>query len=398
MNTYGIPSQELLVNKFSQKRWVLKSQLDNNKAKPFDGRKSIPDELCRYLVEKLISSGIGKEEPIGIIDYYLQLSTFLVEYGFTNLYYIEDEIDLDSLEYHQEIYYNKLKEHCDNSNIKYVTNWRDMNFSAVIGNPPFSGQLHLEFLLDLLTRSDYVSLIHPSGWLTRSDRQIEKDVKKSLDGRLKSLKIFNGAPVFNAEFQAPLVITEAVKSWDGPVKVTYDNTGNSYEIDSIWNFPTGYWEPTEVNLSIRDLILSESKKSNLLSLRTSNINSVPLNLNSVVGHQEQRVSTRFFCDDFYTFFYRNSNIYTHENKREGKFYSLNSVEERDSLVSYLKTKFARFALALHKATNWNTVIRYVENVPLPPLDVKWTDELVYEYYGLSQEQINSIESFIPTYY
>ena len=397
MNTYEIPSQELLDNKFSQKRWVLRSQLDNNNAKPSDRRKRIPDELCRYMVRKLISSGIGKDEPIGVVDHYLQLSTFLVEYGFTNLYYIEDEIDLDSLDYHQEIYYNKLKENCDNSNIKYITNWRDMKFSAVVGNPPFSGQLHLEFLLKLLEISDRVMIIHPSGWLTRSDRQIEKDVKRSLYGRLKSLKIFNGAPIFNAEFQAPLVITEAVGSWDGPIKVTYDNTGNTYEIDSIWDFPTGYWEPSEVNIELRDLIVSEAKKSNLLSLRTSNINSVPLNLPTVCGDPRSNKKEKLVRDDFYIFFYPNSNMKTHENN-EGRFYSLNSIEERDSLVSYLKTKFARFALALNKATNRNNVIRYIENVPLPPLDEQWTDELVYEYYGLSQEQIKSIESFIPTYY
>lgn len=283
------------------------------------------------------------------------------------------------------------------TNIFEVYSHLNMNFYATIGNPPYSGQLHLEFLLKCLEISDEVKLIHPSGWLTRSDRSIEKDVKNALDGRVKSLKIFNGAPVFNADFQAPLVITRAVKSWDGPVKVMYDNTGNTYEIDSIWDFPTGYWEPTEVNFSLRDLIVSEAKKSNLLSLRTSNINSVPLNLPTICGDPRSSKKEKLVRDDFYIFFYPNSNMFTHDNN-EGRFYSLKSEEERDNLVSYLKTKFARFALALNKATNRNNVIRYIENVPLPPLDVEWNDEMVYDYYGLNVEQIAAIESFIPTYY
>ena len=272
-----------------------------------------------------------------------------------------------------------------------------MRFDAVIGNPPYLSQLLLEFLLVALKLSDKVSFVHPSGWLTRCDKKIEKDVKRELDGRVKSLKIFNGSPVFNAEFQSPLVITTVVKEWNKPIKVEYSNTGNSYEIDSIWNFPTGYWEPTEINLSLRDKIKEYSNISNLLELRTSNHNSVPLNLPTICGHPVVNDKTKLFGDDFFTFFYRNSNIYTSDNN-EGKFYSLKTEDERDSLVSYLKTKFARFSLAINKANIRNNVKGYVSNVPLPPLDRNWTDDLIFEYYDLNQQEIDSINSFIPDYY
>ena len=67
-------------------------------------------------------------------------------------------------------------------------------------------------------------------------------------------------------------------------------------------------------------------------------------------------------------------------------------------MSYLKTKFARFALALNKATNRNNVIRYTKNVPLPPLDRQWDDDSVNQYYNVTQEEWQSIDNFIPTYY
>jgi hypothetical protein len=274
----------------------------------------------------------------------------------------------------------------------------DMNFYLTMGNPPFKGQLHLEFLLKALETSKNVNIIHPSGWLTRSEKQIEKDVRKALKNRVHKLTIFNGTPVFaGAQFQAPLVITKAKEEHFGPIEVEYKTTGNTYYIDSLNDFPTGYWEPTDVNYELRDLITAEAAKSNLLSLRTSNINSVPLNLPTICGHATINSEKKLFCDDFYTFFYRNSNIYNSDNN-EGKFYSLNSEEERDNLVSYLKTKYARFALALNKATNRNNVSRYIENVPLPPLDQKWTEEEIMEYYGLNQQQKDAINEFIPTYY
>lgn len=83
---------------------------------------------------------------------------------------------------------------------------------------------------------------------------------------------------------------------------------------------------------------------------------------------------------------------------ENQWYSFNTESERDSFVSYLKTKFARFALALNKTGNRNNISRYIKNVPLPPLNTIWTEDSIMEYYGLTQQQKNQINQFIPTYY
>ena len=366
--------------------------------KPVDGRQPIPDEIALAMIQEL---DVDKDALIGVYDAFLILSTHLKEQGFTNIVVLENVHK--NLTPSQEKYYDSVKSVCDNSGIKYYVppmnnyNRCDMKFDVILGNPPYKGQLHLEFLKLALEKSDYVSLIHPSGWLTRTEKSIEKDVKKLLEGRLKSLTIFNGFPVFKCEFQAPLVITEVVNSWDKPVTVKYIHTGNSYEIDSVYDFPTGYWEPTEINIQLNNKIKSLSKESNLLSLRTSNLNLVPLNLPTICGHPVVNDESKLYCNDFHTFFSHNSNIYTHENN-EGKFYSLNNEEERENLISYLKTKFARFALALNKATNRNNVSRYIKNVPLIPLDQQWDDESVKEYFNISQEEWNSIDNFIPTYY
>ena len=383
-----------------QKREALRVHYKNG-LKPVDGRRPISEELSQQMVQELIDLGISKDSKIGVIDTFLTLTLTLIEHGFTNIVVLEN--DHKNLTSDQERYYNIIKKGCETLGVVYYVppmnnyNRCDMKFDVIIGNPPYKGQLHLEFLKLALEKSDYVSFIHPSGWLTRNEKSIEKDVKKLLEGRLKSLTIFNGVPVFKCEFQAPLVITEVVKSWDKSVTVKYIHTGNSYEIDSVYDFPTGYWEPTEINIQLNEKIKSFSEESNLLSLRTSNHNLVPLNLPTICGHPVVNDESKLYGDDFHTFFYHNSNIYTHENN-EGKFYSLNNEGERENLVSYLKTKFARFALALNKATNRNNVSRYIKNVPLPPLDQQWDDESVKDYFNISQEEWNSIDKFIPTYY
>jgi len=292
-----------------------------------------------------------------------------------------------------------IKQICDRINVIEDLDFLDniMRFTNCISNPPYKGQLHLEFLLKELQISDNVIQVHPSGWLTRSSKSIEYQVKKELKGRLKKLTIFNGLPVFNAEFHAPLVVTEAVKDHQEKIEVHYKNTGNTYYIDSVDDFPSGYWEPTEINIALKDKIYAEAKKNNLLSLRTSDYNSVPLNLPTICGDPRSKNPEDLFRVDFYIFYYPNSDLCS-TNNSEGKFYSLNSVEERDSLLSYLKTKYARFALALNKSGTRNNVSRYIKNIPLPPLDRQWNDETVAEYYGLTQDEWDSIDSFIPDYY
>jgi len=42
--------------------------------------------------------------------------------------------------------------------------------------------------------------------------------------------------------------------------------------------------------------------------------------------------------------------------------------------------------------------RYLNNVPLPPLDRQWTEDSIMEYYNFSEEQRNLINTFISDYY
>lgn len=273
----------------------------------------------------------------------------------------------------------------------------DMHFTQTIGNPPYLKNIHLEFLLKSLQISDNVSLIHPAGWLFRDTKKIEREVKSALKGRIRKLVLFNGNATFRgAEFACPLVRTYAVKSHTGPIEVQSEITGNTYYINDLSEFPTGYWEPTDLHLEVINVIKGIASEGDINSLVKYKSDKPFLGCPRVVGHGKTMDPKKYASDDYHIFHYKNSDV---DNANRGdKVFELSDNEEVKSLKSYLETKFARFALSICKISQDSYVSRYFENVPLPPLDRQWTEQSIMEYYSISQEHVTYINSFIPDYY
>lgn len=68
-------------------------------------------------------------------------------------------------------------------------------------------------------------------------------------------------------------------------------------------------------------------------------------------------------------------------------------DEVKNLISYLKTKFFRLLVGLKKITQ-NTTHRSYDFVPIQDFSKPWTDAELYAKYGLTQEEIDFIESMI----
>ena len=71
----------------------------------------------------------------------------------------------------------------------------------------------------------------------------------------------------------------------------------------------------------------------------------------------------------------------------------NNEEEAKNAITYIKTKFFRFLVLLQKNTQ-DAPKRVYEFVPMQDFSKPWTDEELYAKYGLTQEEIDFIESMI----
>ena len=70
-----------------------------------------------------------------------------------------------------------------------------------------------------------------------------------------------------------------------------------------------------------------------------------------------------------------------------------SREQAENLITYIKTRFFRFMMSLVKNTQNISRGSYMF-VPLQDFSKPWTDEELYKKYGLTDEEIQFIESMI----
>lgn len=75
------------------------------------------------------------------------------------------------------------------------------------------------------------------------------------------------------------------------------------------------------------------------------------------------------------------------------FFSAGSKEEAENVLSYIQTKFFRFLVSLRKITQHATHSTYTW-VPIQDFSKPWTDEELYEKYGITEEEQAFIDSLI----
>jgi hypothetical protein len=72
-------------------------------------------------------------------------------------------------------------------------------------------------------------------------------------------------------------------------------------------------------------------------------------------------------------------------------FEIKNETEANSLLSYMKCRLPNFMLSLRKSSQ-DISESTCAWIPLPPLDRVWTDDAIYEYFGLKEEDIELINS------
>jgi superfamily II DNA or RNA helicase len=71
---------------------------------------------------------------------------------------------------------------------------------------------------------------------------------------------------------------------------------------------------------------------------------------------------------------------------------VNSEDEAKSLISYMNTKFCNFFLSLRKKTQ-NMKPDTLKWIPLVPFDREWSDDLLFDYFNLTEEERNIVLNY-----
>ncbi len=295
------------------------------------------------------------------------------------------------------------------------------HFDIIIGNPPYNkkqtdrGELppiYHEFVLKYITKCKYLSFVIPSRWFSGGKPELNKFRVEMLKRRdIRYIKHYsNEKEVFG----------NSVEIKGG---VNYFLKDSTYNGDCLFN-------DKPINLSKYD-ILVEDKYNSILS----KIIHLP-SITSIFKNRYFKIETNDtnLCDDtslvrcYVSSKMSNQRIkYIHKNyiKEEYNFwkvitttgthgaysgfgyitilnpteihntsyvsFEVKTEEEAESLVSYLKCKLTNLLLSIRKN---NQIIseKTIKWIPLVPFDRIWTDQLLIDYFQLTEDDRNFIEN------
>ena len=249
-------------------------------------------------------------------------------------------------------------------------NTNKMKFDHIIMNPPYCRNLHLKILNEAINHSDDIVNLSPIRWLQDplAEYKRNSDFKKFKEIRelIESIEIIDAASStdsFNAAIWTDL-------------GVYHLNKEGSFDTHSLLKH---LWFVNKVILKVKDSVKDHSTREGVCDFSKPYIK-----ISGLHGHQGNK--------DFYEFI--SPQLYVAKSKKTSCGHCTVNFETEEESINFfnsLQTKFYKFINVCIKR-DMNIHWKYAPW--LGDYTRPWTDEDLYKYFNLSEDEIKLIESEI----
>ena len=252
----------------------------------------------------------------------------------------------------------------------------NMNFDHIIMNPPYNGSLHLKILKEAMQHSKEIVNLSPANQMFSGVRLIKdhSEIKKNPElvqhiQDVDLIKPEEASAMFGASFAGPLML------------IHYDLTKEGKDYKEFNIIPNNF--RSIFDKTVRAVY--EGKYTSLWSIIKEGDcpkDKFSLTCPEVHGNQGQ--------SDWAEITSKNYEKALASKQRWGWHLEFDTEEERKNCWECWHLKSHMFIHSLIKADNFN-MYQW-----LPALDYAhpWTDEMLYEYFGLTEDEVKEIEQDI----
>ena len=245
-------------------------------------------------------------------------------------------------------------------------------------NPPYKGSLHLKILQEAMKYSNDIVNLSPASQLFAPIRLLKKHSyilkNPELEEHIESVEIIDAAEaseLFGVKLASQLMLIHYDKSQLGKPAIDFNIIEPKYRKIFDKTVRAVYEGKHKTGKSLMDVI------------KENNSNGFDLTTPEVHGHHGK--------SDFYEITSSNYERALNSNQRFGWHLSFTTEEERKNCYDSWHLKSHQFIHSLIKIDNFNIYhcLPWLGDYTHP-----WTDEMLYEYFDLTDDEITEIENAI----